>query len=130
MGTPMPEVVRAYFAAVNADRFDELRTVFAPDVVMEMAGAARREGVDDAIAYYSRALTELPVHDDEAVNVMASDDGRRIAVEILFTGTTAAGHPVVFEAVDLFDLDADGRIARLRSFYDTNRVAAALRPTR
>jgi ketosteroid isomerase-like protein len=128
MAERVPDVVRRYFAAVNGDRFDDLRDVFAPDVVLEMAGSARRDGVDAALGYYPRALSALPVHDDEPVSVLTSDDGRRIAVEIAFTGTTTDGRPVVFAAVDLFDVDEQGRVARLRSFYDTNLVAAALRP--
>lgn len=129
MSTPRAvDVVRRYFAAVNEDRFDDLGDLFAPDIVLEMGGAARREGVADAIGYYPRALAALPVHDDEAVSTLTSDDGRRVAVEIVFTGTTGDGRPLVFPAVDLFDLDEDGRISRLRSFYDTTYVATALRP--
>jgi ketosteroid isomerase-like protein len=118
--------VTRYFELVNADRFDELRELFADDIVLEMAGASRRDGVDAAVAYYARALAPLPDHDDDPVSIVRSADGRRAAVEISFTGRTADGRPVEFTAVDLFDLDDRGRIVRLRSFYDTAAVAAAL----
>jgi ketosteroid isomerase-like protein len=114
--------VRAYFDAINADRFEDLRAVFADDVVLEMAGAAARNGVEAAIAYYPRALAPLPEHEDEPVAVLTSADGRQVAVEIAFTGRTADGRPVAFTAVDLFDVDPAGRVTRLRSFYDTSAV--------
>ena len=125
---PVPEAVRAYFEAINHDRFDELREIFAADIELAMAGAAPRRGVDAAIAYYPRALADLPVHEDAPRQVLTSADGRRCAVEIAFTGTTTDGRPLVFDAVDLFELDGRGRVARLRSFYDTSAVAAQLRP--
>jgi ketosteroid isomerase-like protein len=124
----VPDVVRAYFDAINADRFEDLRDVFAADVVLEMAGAAARVGVDAAVAYYPRALAALPEHEDDPVAVLASADGHRVAVEIAFTGRTADGRPVAFTAVDLFDVDPAGRVARLRSFYDTNAVARQIAP--
>jgi ketosteroid isomerase-like protein len=82
--------------------------------------------VDAAIAYYPLALAPLPRHYDDPISMVCSDDRRRVAVEIAFTGTTAGGRPVEFSAVDLFDLDDDGRVSRLRSFYDTARVARQL----
>jgi ketosteroid isomerase-like protein len=120
--------VAAYFDALNADRFDELRAVFAPDIVIEMGGSAPRRGVDAAIAYYPRALATIPVHHDDPVAVLVADDGLTAAVEIMFTGRTTDDRPVAFTAVDLFDLDAVGRVVRLRSFYDTDHVARQLGP--
>lgn len=120
------DTVTRYFELVNADRFDELRELFAADIVLDMAGASRRDGVDAAVAYYARALAPLPDHVDDPVSIVRSADGRRVAVEIAFRGRTVEGLPVEFTAVDLFDLDDDGRIARLRSFYDTAAVTAAL----
>ncbi len=120
------DVVRRYFELINADRFESLREIFASDIALEMPGAARRDGVDAAVAYYARALAPLPVHDDDPVSIIASADDTRVAVEIDFTGATADGRPVVFTAVDLFDMDADGHVVRLRSFYDTARVAELL----
>lgn len=121
-----PDAVRRYFECINGDRFDELRDVFAADVLLQMAGANDRRGVDAAVAYYPLALAPLPHHFDDPVTVVGSDDSRRVAVEIAFTGTTTGGRPVEFTAVDLFDLGDDGRITRLRSFYDTARVARQL----
>lgn len=122
----VPDAVRRYFDLINADRFEELREVFAPDIRLGMAGARERVGVDAAVAYYPLALAPLPHHVDDPVDVVCSDDRRRVAVEIAFSGTTADGAPVEFTAVDLFDLNDDGRVVRLRSFYDTAEVARRL----
>jgi ketosteroid isomerase-like protein len=121
-----PASVRKYFQNINADRFEQLREIFSDDIEMTMAGSSTRRGVDAAVDYYPRALAPLPHHVDDPVAVVTSDDGRRCAVEIAFTGETADGRSVVFTAVDLFDLGHDGRIARLRSFYDTALVARLL----
>jgi ketosteroid isomerase-like protein len=123
----VPDAVRRYFAAVNVDRFDALADLFADTIVIEMGSAPPRHGIADALAYYPKALADIPVHEDDPVSVMSSADGRRVAVEIAFSGTTGDGRPVKFTAVDLFDLDDTGRIVRLRSIYDTNTVREQLR---
>ena len=127
-----PAAVARYFEYVNADRFEDLRELFDPAIRLEMAGAPRRDGVEAAVAYYARALAPLPQHVDDPVDVVTgpvTDTGdRRVAVEIAFTGETADGRLVEFTAVDLFDIGDDGRIRRLRSFYDTALVARLIRP--
>lgn len=122
----VPDTVRRYFTAVNADRFDELADLFADTIVIEMGSAIPRHGIADALAYYPKALADLPVHEDDPVSVTSSADGRRVAVEIAFSGTTGDGRPVKFTAVDLFDLDDAGRIV-VRSIYDTATVREQLR---
>jgi ketosteroid isomerase-like protein len=124
MGTPSA-VVR-YFEYINADQFEQLREIFAPGIELTMAGAGPRTGVDAAVDYYPRALAALPRHVDDPVDIVTNDEQTRSAVEISFSGETVDGRPVAFTAVDLFDLDSDGRITRLRSFYDTALVARML----
>jgi hypothetical protein len=54
--------------------------------------------------------------------------GDVVTVEIAFTGETQEGVPVEFEAVDVFTL-RDGRICRLTTWYDIERVRKlAVRP--
>lgn len=123
-----PSSVLRYFEYINADQFERLREIFAPDIELAMAGAGPRSGVDAAVDYYPRALAALPSHLDEPVDIVTNPPQTRSAVEISFTGDTIDGRPVTFTAVDLFDLGPDGRITRLRSFYDTALVARMLRP--
>ena len=46
---------------------------------------------------------------------------------IHFTGELDNGAPMEFDAVDVFDLDGDGRIVKLSSWYDSHAVRKTLR---
>jgi ketosteroid isomerase-like protein len=123
-----PAAVTKYFDFVNNDRFEELRDIFADDIRLEMAGAPPRRGVDDAVAYYAKALAQLPRHDDSPTAVWVDPSGTLVCVEISFVGSTRDERPVSFTAIDVFHLSNDGRIEWLRSFYDTASVARQFRP--
>ncbi len=53
--------------------------------------------------------------------------GRTVTVEIHYTGKLENGQPIEFDAIDVFDLDDDGRIVRLSSWYDSHAVRRSLR---
>ena len=111
-----PPPVRGYFEAINADRFDDLREVMAPDVVLHPCGMDPVHGVDDAVKHYAWLLEKFPDHVDDPDRVLPSGDS--VTVEIDFRGRTDGGREVTFHAVDVFDL-ADGRIVRVKMWYDT-----------
>lgn len=120
MGTvDAPEPVLSYFAALNEDRFDDLRDVLREDVVVSPPGMDDVQGVEAAIAHYRRLLAGFPEHVDEPTRALPSGDA--VTVEIDFRGRLEDGRPVEFQAVDVFDL-VDGRIARVRIWYDTHGV--------
>jgi ketosteroid isomerase-like protein len=123
-----PAAVTKYFDYLNNDRFEELRDIFADDIRMEMAGAVPRRGVDDAVAFYTKALAPLPRHHDSPDAVWVDPSGTRVCVEISFVGRTCDDRPVTFTAIDVFHLGNEGRIEWLRSFYDTTSVTRQLRP--
>ena len=50
-----------------------------------------------------------------------------MTVEIHFTGRLENGAPIEFDAIDVFDLDDDGRIVKLTSWYDSHAVRKTLR---
>ena len=50
-----------------------------------------------------------------------------MTVEIHFTGRLENGAPIEFDAVDVFDLDDEGRIVKLTSWYDSHAVRKTLR---
>lgn len=117
--------VRAYFDAVNARDFDALSALFADDVELRPVGSAPRHGRDEAAAYYPSLLAGFE-HSHDAV-VRAHVAGDVVTAEIRFEGRTVAGADVAFDAVDVFDLDDDGRITRLSLWYDTRDVARQVR---
>jgi uncharacterized protein (TIGR02246 family) len=122
-GTPAA-VASAYFAAVNARRWDDLAALFADDAELRPVGARARSGRDDIAAYYPPLLAGFVTsHDDPRALHVAGDV---VTAEIAFTGTTPAGRDVAFDAVDVFRV-RDGRIVSLRILYD---VLDVIRQTR
>ena len=120
MSAAVPEVIGRYFECVNTEDWLEIGSLFTEDAVLLPAGARPRTGRDEIAAFYPKVLAHLPVHRDEPTRVSVA--GAVVTVEIHFTGETPAGRPVVFDAVDVFDL-ADGCIHRLSNWYDTALVA-------
>lgn len=121
----VPAAVEAYFRAVNARDWDSLAAVFAEDVHFRPVGSRPRQGRADVLAYYPPLLEGFATHHDEPVGVHVA--GQVVTVEITFEGRTTDGAEVRFDAVDLFELDAEGCITRLSLWYDTRAVARQVR---
>ncbi|MEW2502423.1 MULTISPECIES: nuclear transport factor 2 family protein [unclassified Amycolatopsis] len=111
--------VEAYFSAINAERFAELAGVFAGDVEIHTVGAAPVVGRDAAIAHFTKLLAGYAEHDDRVTRWIEAGDA--VVTEIDFTGRLRDGRPIVFTALDVFDLRA-GRIAKVATWYDTRDV--------
>lgn len=118
----VPPVVHDYFAAVNDRRFDDMPPLFAEDVELRPVGAPPRRGREEVAAYYPRILAGFAEGFDDARRFHVTDHGV-VTVEISFTGRTHEGREVAFDAIDLFEIDEDGRIARLGLWYDSLDVA-------
>jgi ketosteroid isomerase-like protein len=123
--SPCPPAIAAYFAAVNARDWDRLAHVFADDAEIRPPGVEPRRGRDDVLAYYPPLLATFAEHHDEPTRIHVAGDV--VTVEIAFTGRTVEGAPLAFDAVDVFDLDAEGRIVRLSLWYDTRSVIRQLK---
>ena len=108
-------VVRDYFAAVNDRRYEDLAALFHDDAVLRPVGSRPRTGRAEIAAYYPPLLAGFVRSHDELVAVHVAGDV--VTAEIAFSGTTVAGRPVAFEAVDVFRVN-DGRITTLRILYD------------
>jgi ketosteroid isomerase-like protein len=115
--------IRTYFEAINAEQWDRLAALFHDDAELHAPGTAPRVGGAAVASYYDDALRPYPVHRDEPTRELYAGD--TVTVEIHFEGTLANGRRMAFDAVDVFDF-RDGRIARLSSWYDSQRVVAAL----
>jgi ketosteroid isomerase-like protein len=113
----LTDPVSAYFDAINAEDWDALAGLWAPDAKLYPAGA--RQGREAILAYYPRLLAGWAEHVDRPGRRITEAD--TVVVEISFTGTTSHGRPVAFDAVDVFDL-AGPRIGRLSIWYDTAAV--------
>ena len=130
----MPADIRstldAYFDGINEERYDDVAALFAAGGELRAPGIDPQSGAEAIAAYFRAALGPYPRHRDEPTRTILAADGRVATVEISFSGTTAEGDELRFEAVDVFDFDADGRIVLLTSWYDSHTVRAWLRAAR
>lgn len=122
------DTVQAYFDGINAERYDEVGALFAPDGELVAPGTAPRHGAEEIAAYLRAALGPYPEHHDDPVRIIEAD--RTVTVEIRYTGRLAGGELIEFDAVDVFDLDGEAQIVRLSSWYDSHAVRRQLRAAR
>jgi hypothetical protein len=124
MSEEQQRVVDAYFDGVNADRFAEVAALFAPEAELIAPGVKPRRGPEEIAPYFAKALSGYPVHYDDPTRIVHADG--TTTVEIHFTGELHNGAPLEFDAVDVFDFDDEGRIARLLTVYDSHLVRTRL----
>lgn len=119
----VPKAVVQYFEFVNAENYDALREVLHPDAEFVAVGARPRVGRDEVMTYFPAAFRQLPEHYDGPTRYLVAGDA--VTVEISFVGKTTAGNQVVFDAIDVMDLE-DGLIRRITSWYDSAKVQAMI----
>ena len=117
------ETVKSYFTALNTEDWELMASVLDPEVYLVPSGSRPRTGSDKAIAMFQKIFGRFPVHNDDPTRFIC--DGNTVVVEITFTGATADGLELTFDAVDIFDVD-NGRIRRLSQWFDTAALAAML----
>lgn len=117
--------IHAYFEGINAERYDRVAALFAADGVLIAPGIEPRRGAAEIEEYFRSALRLYPEHHDDPTRTIVA--GSTATVEIHFTGALESGARMEFDAVDVFDLDDQGRIARLSSWYDSHAVRSQLR---
>jgi ketosteroid isomerase-like protein len=115
----VPDAIRRYFDGLNNEDWKDFTGIWTDDAELVGVGARTRKGRDDVMTYYSNVLVPYPVHYDDPYAIHVSGD--IVTVEIAFRGETHEGVPVEFEAVDVFTM-RDGKIARLTTWYDIERV--------
>lgn len=117
-------VVQRYFSSLNETRLDKLGEVFAEDATLHFPTYEPIRGLTAIRCFYTAVLKYYPKHFDNPVKFFFSDDGG-IAVEIHFEGETIEGQPIVFDAVDVFEVES-GRVKNLQIRYDSAKVARML----
>ena len=120
--------VQAYFDAINGEDYAAIDRLFTADAELAAPGVKPRRGPAEIAEYLRAALAPYPDHVDEPIRIIEA--GSTVVVEIRFAGTLASGERVGFDAIDVFDLGDDGRIARLSSWYDSHAVREQLRTAR
>src|SRR3954453_24071592 len=122
------EALGAYFDGINGEDYESVAALFAPDGELIAPGTEPRRGPEAIAEYFAAALRPYPEHLDAPTRFIHAGD--TVTVEIRFTGPTAAGAPLEFDAVDVFDFGPDGLIRRLSSWYDSHAVRTQLREAR
>ncbi|MHB8736481.1 MAG: nuclear transport factor 2 family protein [Terriglobales bacterium] len=107
--------VRSYFTCLDTEDWDAMRELWHVDAELRAVGARPRQGIDEVIEYFAALFAPWPQHRDAPTRVLTS--GHTVVAEVQFTGTTADGRDVTFDAVDVFDIE-DGQIRRLSNWYD------------
>lgn len=118
----------AYFDGVNEERYGDVAALFAPAGRLIAPGIEPTSGREALEAYFRAALRHYPEHLDRPTRTIIA--GNVATVEIHFTGVSAAGARIAFDAVDIFDFDEDARIVHLSSWYDSHAVRSQLRAAR
>lgn len=123
MSDQVPSAITTYFDAINNEDWTRLSTVWRPDAELIATGARPRSGIDDIVKYYPRTLAPWKQHLDQPTRFVVAGD--TVTVEIHFSGRSAEGVEVEFDAVDVFDL-VEGKISRVTNWYDTSKVRSLL----
>lgn len=125
--TDVPPAFRAHLAAVTGDA-EALRDIWAPDGVLEFPYAAavgareRLEGIDALLDYFGGAR-RFRDWSFTRFRAIASGDGRAFAVEFHGSATVlATGARYEQDYISVVTLDADGRIAAMREYWDPTRT--------
>jgi uncharacterized protein (TIGR02246 family) len=120
--------IAAYFDCLNGEDWDGLAALFTEDAELVAPGGRPWRGRERVKGYFRAALAPYPDHRDEPTRVIVA--GTTATVEIHYEGALAGGAPLSFDAVDVFDLNDDGLIERLSSWYDSHEVRRRLTEAR
>jgi limonene-1,2-epoxide hydrolase len=120
------QVVRRFLAALKQSDVDELVSFFSDDAVWTDGPRGTYRGVDAIRAEIESQLQLVPSLTVEVKTLAAT--GGIVMVERADTFETL-GKSFDLEVVGVFEIDGDGKIARLRDYYDltslTDRIAGA-----
>jgi ketosteroid isomerase-like protein len=107
-------VVEGYLDAVATQDWPRMSAAIRDDVVRIGPFGDVYEGKDAYVAFLAGLMPTLPGYSMDVARVTYVGDSRAVAE--LSETVTMDGSPVVTPEVLLFDLDGDGRIARIEIF--------------
>ncbi|MGH9031840.1 MAG: nuclear transport factor 2 family protein [Acidimicrobiia bacterium] len=111
------DVVEQYLAAVVGHDWQTLRTCVTDDVVRVGPYGDRYEGRDAYLAFLADTMPRLRRYEMQVDRVTYLGDRRALAE--LSETVEMDGKPVRTPEALVFDLDADGRIARIEIYIQT-----------
>lgn len=130
MSESAEQVVRDFLAALKRSDVDEVVGFFSPDAVWTDGPRGIYRGVDAIRTEVESQVQLVPSITVDVRNLVAS--GGTVMVERADIFETQ-GRSFDLEVVGVFEVDDDGKITRLRDYYDLSslmdRVAAAFAPS-
>lgn len=121
----MRTVALGYFKCLDTEDWLAMAALWTTDAQLRAVGARPRDGRASVIEYFSKLFAPWPQHRDHPERLIISESDQTVVAEVTFTGTTADGRRVSFDAIDVFDF-ADGLICKLTNWYDIDFARRAL----
>lgn len=112
-------LVRAYFKAVNEERWDDVLALYRDDAVLYVPGRRPKEGKDRIRPFYVNIGDRFDKHVAELTLLLADDEVA--AATVRYDGTDRDGKAVDVYACDNFRFD-EGRIRELRIVFDSAQM--------
>jgi len=117
--------VRAYFLAIRAMDADAIANTFAEDGTtydpVGSEGVTGREAIREFFSSILKNFKSVALNED---SIFVAGDGA--AVKWTGKGTSANGRNVNFEGIDVFEVDADGKIRTVRAYWNPAEMIAQL----
>jgi ketosteroid isomerase-like protein len=120
----VPGPVLAYFDAINGEAWEDLAALWSAGSVLRAVGTRPRTGGVEIVEYFRQAFAPWATHADVPTRFIVA--GETVVVEIKFTGETQAGRALEFDAIDVFEVNDQGTLASLATWYDLVWVRAQL----
>ena len=121
----VPKTITDYFAATRAmDREAWVSQFAETGCSHDPVGAPPHVGREALGRFFDSIVSLLEtvgLHEDAVYAC-----GNEVAVKWTGRGRGRNGKPVVFEGIDVFELDERGRIKTLRAYWDPSRLFAQL----
>jgi len=124
----MRAVTHRYFACLDAEHWTDFGTLWTEDASVRAVGARPRDGREAIVAFYAKLFTPWVEHEDRPVRLVVCEADQVVTAEVRFSGLTADGRRVGFDAVDVIDFSGD-RISRLTNWYDIDYARRSLAGT-
>ena len=117
--------VRAYFLAIRAMDPEAIASTFAEDATtydpVGSPGITGRDAIRGFFESIYKNFKSVALTED---SIFVAGDGA--AVKWTGKGTSANGRNVNFEGIDVFEIDADGKIRTIRAYWNPAEMIAQL----
>jgi steroid Delta-isomerase len=117
--------VRAYFLAIRAMDAEAIASTFAEDGTtydpVGSPGVTGQEAIREFFNSIYKNFKSVALTED---SIFVAGDGA--AVKWTGKGTSATGKNVNFEGIDVFEVDADGKIRTVRAYWNPAEMIAQL----